>query len=167
MPVLYQMIGVPGVGKSTFIKNHPILSILPVISTDIHVEEYARKCNKTYSEVFNEFMPKAVKLMMDDVGLVRERQLDGVWDQTSTTILSRRKKFNALPTYNHIAVWIKTPPEEVLIKRLGQRKGKTIPMDVVNDMIINFDVPTLEEGFDEVWEVEYNGQVIVYNGQLT
>jgi tRNA uridine 5-carbamoylmethylation protein Kti12 len=48
----------------------------------------------------------------------------------------------------------KTPDEEELIKRLNSRPGKEIPKDVISNMIDNWEEPTLEEGFDEIWHAE-------------
>jgi predicted kinase len=148
MPVCYQMVGVPGSGKTTWIGNQDWEGV--VVSTDAHVEAYARSVGKTYSEVFEEYMPTAVQLMADDVIRARERGADIIWDQTSTTVNSRKKKFNMLPDYHHVAVWVKTPPLEDLSKRLQSRKGKTIPMTVVRGMIESFEPPTEEEGFVSV-----------------
>jgi tRNA uridine 5-carbamoylmethylation protein Kti12 len=36
---------------------------------------------------------------------------------------------------------------------LNSRPGKVIPDHVVNDMIENFEQPTLAEGFDQIWMV--------------
>jgi gluconate kinase len=79
--------------------------------------------------------------------------VDVIWDQTSTTVASRKKKFNMLPNYDHIAVVFRTPPREVLEQRLASRPGKLIPMTVMTNMIENFDEPTEEEGFKEIWYV--------------
>lgn len=151
MPKCYQLIGVPGSGKSTWIKNQTWALGLSVVSTDDHVEAYALKQGKTYSEVFEEYMPTAVKLMADHVAFCRENQHDIIWDQTSTTVASRKKKFNSLPDYEHIAVVFETPPIEELKKRLNSRPGKIIPWEVVMNMIDRFEKPTFEEGFKDIY----------------
>jgi predicted kinase len=145
------MIGVPGSGKSTWIGNQHWEGV--VVSTDHHVEEYARSVGKTYNEVFEEYMPTAVNLMAFDVVKARERGADIIWDQTSTTIKSRQKKFNMLPDYHHVAVWVQTPPLEELAIRLKSRKGKLIPWVVVRGMIELFEPPTEEEGFASIIKV--------------
>jgi predicted kinase len=124
---------------------------LNIVSTDAWVEDYARKVGKTYSEVFDEYMPTAVDLMADHVVKCRQDGVDLVWDQTSTTVKSRARKFRMLPDYDHIAVVFKTPETEELARRLASRPGKTIPDNVIQDMIANFEMPTEEEGFKEIW----------------
>jgi predicted kinase len=151
MPKCYQLIGVPCAGKSTWIKNQVWALGLTVISTDPFVEDYARTQGKTYSEVFKDYMPTAVNLMAEQVVFAREHNHTVIWDQTSTTIASRERKFRMLPEYDHIAVVFKTPEWEVLNTRLASRPGKVIPVDVVQSMIDNWEEPTEEEGFKEIW----------------
>ena len=151
MPKAYILVGVPASGKSTWVQAQEWSKDCSYVSTDYHVENQAKLEGKTYSEVFNDFMPFAVKMMADDVVRAREAGKDIIWDQTSTTVLSRKKKFVMLPDYYAIAVVFKTPAESELMKRLDGRPGKTIPWKVVSDMINNFELPSEDEGFKEIW----------------
>ena len=151
MAKCYQLVGVPASGKSTWIKNQDWALGLTVVSTDAFVEDYARAQDKTYSEVFDEYMPTAVNLMADQVVRAREHGHDIIWDQTSTSVKSRARKFNMLPDYEHIAVVFKTPEPEELARRLASRPGKEVPDHVVASMIANFEIPSTEEGFSQVW----------------
>jgi predicted kinase len=151
MPKCYQLIGVPGAGKSTWVANQDWAKDCAYISTDHHVERQAELEGKTYNEVFKDFMPIAVKLMADDVVKAREEGRDIIWDQTSTTIKSRTRKFNMLPDYEHIAVVFRTPARDELDVRLSGRPGKHIPKNVVDSMIASWDEPTEDEGFKEIW----------------
>ncbi len=151
MPKCYQLIGVPGSGKTTWINNQDWTVPCAIVSTDKWVEIYAKEVGKTYSQVFTDFMPTAVELMAKEVVLAREMHRDIIWDQTSTTVRSRAKKFAMLPDYEHIAVVFKTPEQKELTRRLTSRPGKEIPEDVIANMIANFEMPTEEEGFKEIW----------------
>jgi predicted kinase len=153
MPKCYQLVGIPGSGKTTWVNNQDWAMSCVYVSTDEYIESCARNLNKTYTEVFESFMPDAVKMMTDVVIKARELGKDIIWDQTSTTVLSRKKKFNMLPDYYHIAVAFKTPPVKELTTRLASRPGKTIPWKVVSGMIDNFQMPTEKEGFKEIWFV--------------
>jgi predicted kinase len=157
MPKCYQLIGVPAAGKSTWYKNQDWLGEdkkeHKYVSTDQHVEGYAQDQGKTYSEVFAEYMPTAIEQMMVNVNLASAFQIDIVWDQTSTTVKSRARKFNMLPDYEHIAVVFRTPNLDELKKRLASRPGKDVPWEVVQGMIDNWEEPTNEEGFKEIWRV--------------
>ena len=150
MAKCYQLVGVPGAGKSTWVANQEWPKNCAYISTDHHVEDYARAEGKTYNEVFKDFMPFAVKMMADDVVKAREAGKDIIWDQTSTTVKSRTRKFNMLPDYEHIAVVFRTPARDELDVRLSGRPGKHIPKNVVDSMIAGWEEPSLEEGFNEV-----------------
>ena len=151
MPKCYQLVGVPGSGKSTWIKNQIWTLGLSVVSTDNFVEAYAHMQDKIYTEVFKEYMPVAVRLMANQVEVCKANGVDVIWDQTSTTLASRTRKFNMLPDYEHIAVVFKTPAPEELGRRLASRPGKDIPDQVIAGMIANWEEPTLEEGFAEIW----------------
>ena len=151
MPKCYQLVGVPGSGKTTWMNNQDWAMTCAYISTDKFVDAYAREVGKTYSEVFTEFMPKAVELMAQEVIVARESQRDIIWDQTSTTLASRTRKFNMLPDYEHVAVVFETPDRIELKRRLASRPGKEIPDAVIEGMLASFEMPTEEEGFKEIW----------------
>jgi predicted kinase len=151
MPKCYQLIGVPGAGKSTWIKDQIWALGLTVVSTDSWVELEAQRQGKTYSEVFTDYMPTAVDLMAKQVVFARENDHTIIWDQTSTTVASRAKKFRMLPNYEHIAVVFRTPEHKELMRRLLNRPGKEIPDHVIASMIASWEEPTEEEGFKEVW----------------
>jgi predicted kinase len=151
MPKLYVLVGVPGSGKSTWVSSQEWAKDCVVVSTDEFVELYAKEVGSTYSKVFDEYMPTAVNLMAEKVVRAREAGKDIIWDQTSTSLKSRKRKFNMLPDYEHIAVVFKTPDRDELDVRLAGRPGKHIPKRVVDSMISSFEMPTEEEGFKEIW----------------
>ena len=151
MPKCYQLVGVPGSGKSTWIDSQDWALTCARVSTDKWVEIYAKEVGLTYSEVFNDFMPTAVDLMAREVVAAREMNRDIIWDQTSTTVASRAKKFQMLPDYEHIAVVFKTPDNNELKRRLNSRPGKVIPKRVIETMIKSWEAPTEEEGFTQIW----------------
>jgi predicted kinase len=151
MPKCYQLIGVPGSGKTTWFRNQEWTENCYYISTDKHVEAYAEAHGKTYSEVFADYMPTAVENMVEEVERARAAGCDIIWDQTSTTVASRLKKFRMLPDYEHIAVVFKTPDIDELKTRLKSRPGKVIPKRVIETMIEFWEEPTEEEGFKEIW----------------
>ena len=151
MPKCYQLVGVPGSGKSTWVENQDWALTCARVSTDKWVEIYAKEVGRTYSEVFTDFMPIAVDLMAKEVIVAREMKRDIIWDQTSTTVNSRAKKFRMLPDYEHIAVVFKTPEHTELMRRLMGRPGKEIPDHVIASMIASWEEPTEEEGFKQIW----------------
>lgn len=154
MPKCYQLVGVPASGKTTWFENQEWKDKCYYISTDKHVEAYALAHGKTYSEVFEDYMPTAVENMIEEVERAKAAGIDIIWDQTSTTVKSRLKKFKMLPDYDHIAVVFETPDRIILDKRLKERAkqtGKVIPKRVIETMIEFWEEPTEEEGFKEIW----------------
>lgn len=151
VPKCYQLIGVPASGKSTWVKSQDWISDCVIVSTDNFVERHAAEVGKTYNEVFVDFMPTAVDLMCKEVIAARKVGRDIIWDQTSVNVKSRKKKFQMLPDYYHIAVVFRTPPMDELKIRLSSRPGKNIPWYIVSSMIDNFEMPTEAEGFKEIW----------------
>lgn len=155
MPKAYILVGVPGSGKSTWISQAPVdWNNTVVASTDNYVEKEAKRQGKTYTEVFNDVMPDAVKHMAQTVvDAVRDNQ-DIIWDQTSTTKHTRAKKLRMLPNnYETIAVVFPTPDKKELDRRLGNRPGKTIPDEVISNMISKWEEPSEDEGFNKIIHV--------------
>lgn len=150
MAKCYQLIGVPCAGKSTWIKNQDWAKNCAIVSTDMWVDMEAERAGKTYNDIFDEYMPKAVELMTQHVELARDKNMDIIWDQTNVSVKSRSRKFNMLRDYEHIAVVFATPEKDELTRRLASRPGKNIPAHVVRSMIGNFEMPTLDEGFTEI-----------------
>lgn len=147
--------GVPGSGKTTWAQSQTWAKDCVIVSTDTFVENYARSQGLQYSEVFTDYMPTAVQLMAAQVVDARQKTLNIIWDQTSTSKISRLRKFRMLPDYYHIAVVFKTPAHAELIKRLNSRPGKIITLETVVKMNENLKLepPTKDEGFKEIWYV--------------
>jgi predicted kinase len=158
MSILYVLVGVPGSGKSTWIGHQPFnWDNTVIVSTDRHVERYARSLGKTYSEVFNSYMPTASNLMVSEAQAAFDDGKIVVWDQTSTSITARAKKLRMTPLhYTKIAVVFETPRPHVHAMMLD-RPGKNIPAEIIQDMINRFEYPTINEGFDKIIKAKLLG----------
>lgn len=154
MPTAYILVGVPGSGKSSWIAKQNWARHCAIASTDDYIEAVAKRLGKTYSDVFDKHMSDAVTHMIDVVETAREAGKDIIWDQTSVSVNSRKKKFKMLPGYKMIAVVFKTPDEAEWKRRLDSRPGKSIPESVMKSMAESFQYPTVAEGFDQVWNAE-------------
>ena len=151
MTTLYVLVGVPGSGKTTWIGHQAFdWDNTVIISTDKYVEQYAIAMNKTYSDVFKEYMPTAVDKMAQAAVDAFKANKVVVWDQTSTSVSTRAKKLRMAPAhYTKIAVVFETPRKDIHDKFLN-RPGKKIPSEVIQSMISNFVYPSVSEGFDKI-----------------
>lgn len=150
-PKLYMLIGVPGSGKSTWIANQDWTKDIPVVSSDKFIDEHAAKEGKTYNEVFKDYIKIATHLMENQVLICKANNTNIIWDQTNTSVKSRKAKLDKLDGYEKIAIVFRTPERSELDVRLSGRPGKHIPKNVVDSMIANLEEPTEEEGFKEIW----------------
>jgi predicted kinase len=142
--------GVPGSGKTTWIKNNKHDAV--VLSTDNYIERAAEKHGKTYSEVFQDTIGYATEQMEKDLLQAVRNERDIIWDQTNLTAKARKGKLSRIPKhYKKIGVYFSVPQD--LRDRLASRPGKTIPEPVILSMINQFQPPTKEEGFDEILAV--------------
>jgi predicted kinase len=143
------MIGVPGSGKSTWIRKNNSNAV--IISTDDIVEQTAAASGKTYNEVFKDNIKFATQLANERAQAAFTADQDVIWDQTNLNIKSRCAKLATVPDhYEKIAVFFPTPDKEELAKRLASRPGKNIPQNIMMGMIASLVQPTTDEGFDDI-----------------
>ncbi len=151
MKKLYMMIGIPGSGKSTWVNNQDWLKDAFYISSDNHIDKYAISVGKTHDEVYRKYIKIAEKLVKQDVINAISNNKDVIWDQTNTSAKVRKKKLAKFTDYYKIAVFFKVPDEAELTIRLNSRPGKSISYNTLCRMKSSLEIPTLAEGFDEIW----------------
>jgi predicted kinase len=157
----FMMVGPPCSGKDTFIKK-TFSSLYNIISLDDIIDEAAKVLGATYSEIFQHVskfaereLNRKIPLMFDGSGVI--------WNQTNMSAKSRVKKLSRVPKdYKKICVVIVWPSEEILLERNKKRNfetGKYIPDSVIESMIDSYDIPTFDEGWDQIWYVGLDGEV--------
>lgn len=151
------LMGAPGSGKSTFIKNHLALTDKYVSRDEIRfsmvseTEEYFSK----EKEVFKEYVKRI------NEGL---QNYDVFADATHITVASRNKLLRAIttkPTSIEV-IWIKTPLDMAL-ERNEMRKGTRayVPVSAIRRMYHQTEKPEFEEGFSKIYIVEPNQKIKV------
>jgi len=158
-PWVMMLVGLPGSGKSTWIKNcqKDIFEYMGldfvVLSTDDYIEEKAKQEGKTYSEVFKKYIDEAGAHMFEELRSAIEDNRSVIWDQTNLTRKSRASKLAKFPKhYNKIAIVFCTSDEELerRLKERGEKTGKVISLEIIQSMKNQFELPSKDEGFDDV-----------------
>ena len=150
MSTLYMLVGVPGSGKSTWVKNKNFTDAI-IASSDDYIERVAAESGKTYNEIFSKAIGYAQKFVDAQVQTAINLDKTLVWDQTNTTAKGRKTKLGRIPKeWRKVCVYFATPEADELQRRLDSRVGKNIPKDVMTSMINHLETPTLDEGFDEI-----------------
>lgn len=153
----YMLIGVPGSGKTSHIANMGnCYSNFHILSSDAYIDIYAKSQNKTYSEVFKEYIHIASNLMYKDLELAIAYRAPIIWDQTNLTIKSRKAKLAKIPEFytNRVAIVFPTPDRIELQKRLDSRPGKMIEYKIIENMVNSYEPPSFKEGFTEITHLQ-------------
>ena len=153
IPELVMLCGIPCSGKSTYVNKlltYEYWENSIILSTDNYIEEQAKRLGMTYNEVFQDCIDEATRQLEMSFVRAKEEGKRIIWDQTNLSIKTRKKKLIKVPSiYKRTVVWFRVDLEEAL-KRNGTREGKFIPESILKRMYHQFEVPTLEEGFDFV-----------------
>lgn len=151
-PMAIFLVGPPGSGKSTWLKENRIDQV--VISTDDILEAWGAELGLNYSEAFREADLKNIEQQMY-ANLEKSVSVDCniIIDRTNMSQKVRAKILRRIPEYyaKFAIVFIVTRDE--LTRRLENREattGKHIPAFVVENMVLSFEMPTTDE-FDEVF----------------
>ena len=153
IPELVMLCGIPCSGKSTYVNKlltYEYWKDAIILSTDNYIEEQAKRLGMTYNEVFQDCIDEATRQLEMSFVRAKEEGKRIIWDQTNLSIKTRKKKLIKVPSiYKRTVVWFQVDLEEAL-KRNETREGKFIPESILKRMYHQFEVPTLEEGFDFV-----------------
>ena len=157
--VFYMFVGLPGSGKSTYFKamrDTYVNTARPFVycSTDDVIEDRAKEKGKTYSEVFEDEIKMATKLVEANRDLAIKMEMDIIHDQTNLNPKKRKAWLDKIPSdWARICIVFQVPEhaEEEWKNRLTSRKGKHIPQHVIDQMEASYVEPTEDEGFDNVF----------------
>jgi predicted kinase len=149
MPKCIMLVGVPGSGKSTWLKDG-YTEGYEVISTDDIIDYVSFLYGMTYDEAFSDLIKFAEKAMWKQLETAAKLKQDIIIDRTNLTANSRRKFFRFLKGYTFEAIVFPTPDKQEWERRLNSRPGKTIPKRVLESMLFGMEMPTEEEGFSNI-----------------
>ena len=146
-PELLMLVGLPGSGKSTYIKKYFNQNLRVHSSDDIREELSGDVNNQDINALVFETLHKRVK---EDL----KNGISCVYDATNIS-WKRRKAF--LDSLKGIKCWkvchIIATPYEVCLQQ-NQERDRKVPEEVIDRMYMNFDIPFYNEGWDGI-EVVY------------
>lgn len=155
-PICHILVGLPGVGKSTWsmARAKRLEPDFAILSTDGYIEWVAKQAGKTYDEVFSSAVGHADSLFWATLRAhAQSADFDLYIDRTNMTPKGRKKIVDIVKkTYDVVAVVFTCDPEEHM-RRLKARSGKTIPAHIMSSMETSYREPALEEGFRAIWYV--------------
>lgn len=154
-PKCVMLIGLPGSGKSTWIKNKNMAYRYEILSTDRFIDTCAAIHNKTYNEVFKDFIDEATHIFNADMKYYISIRTDIIIDQTNTSAKSRAKKLKSFLDAGYCCEAYVFESNMSLEQINELRPGKQIPAYVYQSMISNFQYPTLDEGFAYIYGVTH------------
>lgn len=149
------LIGPPGCGKSSFLeKNIETYREYEIISFDEILKFYQNIYDIPYNQCYQLFGKDCYKEMDKEIELCIERHSNFVLDFTNLTTISRKRNIEKmkLAKYRITGIYFKWY-HQMLVDRVAKREqetGKYIPENVLEYMIKAYEIPSVEEGFDEL-----------------
>lgn len=153
MPELIMLVGLPGTGKSTWVKNQGFFDRPDwmVLSTDNFIESVALGEGKTYNEVFPAMIKLAEVNLTEALDYAIRSKMNIVWDQTNLSAGTRVKKLARVPLcYRRVARVFPIPKNYNEWLNSAERVGKVIPPHILDSMNAVYTTPSIYEGFDEI-----------------
>lgn len=167
-PICTVMVGLPGLGKSTIVNGMYKDVDTFIYSTDNLLEVAAKELGSTYDEVFETLIKSVTEAANGSLDVAIRNKQDIIWDQTNLGAGKRKKIINRMKQAGYqVRCECIIPPEAGWIDdqktwayRLANRPGKTIPQNILTNMIESFTVPTVAEGFDMITFYNMHGALL-------
>ena len=164
MANLYLMCGVPGAGKSTFLKNHIKEENSIIISRDAIRFSIVKPDEDYFSHE-----DKVLNIFWGQINKALAEGKDTFVDQTSLTPKARKWLLQHVNGYTYAnLIWIDESLETCLERNEGRRGTRAyVPRDVIRRMFSQFIEPSLDEGFDYIFHYNSEKNEITYKGGVT
>jgi len=154
MPKCIMLVGLPGVGKTTWLQKNQSNMPDKIVSSDYYIEEAAKLFGTTYSEIFPHVIQFAENAFNKHVETLAFNGNDFVIDRTNLSPNSRSRVMSIVKKnkkdYKFEAIVFNPPDSRIHMDRLSSRHGKHIPIDVMENMRRIYRVPNNSEGFSEI-----------------
>ena len=148
MADLYLMMGVPGSGKSTFLKNHVKKETSIIISRDAIRFSLLKEGEEYFSHE-----KEVVKIFWEKINAALADEKDVFVDQTSLTPRSRKYLLEHVHGYTYAnLIWIHEPLNICLERNELRKNTKAyVQRGTIKRMFYQLIEPTLDEGFNKIY----------------
>ena len=162
MADLFLMCGVPGAGKSTFLKNRVKKDSSVIISRDVIRFSIVKPDEKYFSHE-----DEVLKIFWGQINKALAENKNVFVDQTSLTPKARKWLLQHVNGYDHAnLIWIDEDIQTCL-ERNEMRRGTRayVPRNVIRRMNEQFVEPSLDEGFYRIFHYNSKEDKLTYKGE--
>lgn len=162
MADLYLMCGVPGAGKSTFLKNRVKKNTSVIVSRDA-IRFSIVKPEEDYFSHEDEVLT----IFWERINEALTAGKNVFVDQTSLTPKARKWLLQHVKGYDHAnLIWIDEDIQTCL-ERNEMRRGTRayVPRNVIHRMFSQFIEPSLDEGFYRIYHYNSKENKLTYKGE--
>lgn len=149
-PTIILLCGGPASGKTTWLRRKlqstEAIRDYKILSTDEWLEHKAKELNKSFIEIFNDYIGSALEDFIERLYSFTEMKENIIVDQTNFNYYSRYKKLKLCEEYNKIAVYFEVALQDAIARNCN--RGRAVPRAVLEKYYNDYERPTLEEGFD-------------------
>ena len=151
MMTLYITVGCPASGKSTYVKNYVDnkQNGMYLSSDELRAKFGSGETDQTCTnQVFSYIKQKISEILQDKNGGYL------IIDATSINKKNRREYIElAKKNKSKIVAWVFERNRDILIDR-NKNRDRVVPVWVIDRMLSQYEKPSIDEGFDEIIEIQ-------------